>query len=63
MNTYVIHFNSTDGYRYTSVVQILKTGLPRKAEINRVAEWVRVNIPNVQRLTNITGPVDTYRVD
>lgn len=63
MNTYVIHFDSTDGYRYTSVVQIPKTGLPRKAEINCVAEWTRANIPNVQRLTNITGPVDTYRAN
>lgn len=63
MNTYVIHFNSTDGYRYTNVVQIPKTGLSRKAEIDRVVAWARTHIPGFQRMTNVTGPVTAYCAD
>jgi hypothetical protein len=62
-NTYVIHFDSNDGYRYTDVVRIPKTGLPRKAEINRVVVWARTYIPGLQRVTNVTGPVNAYEAN
>ena len=62
-NTYVIHFDSNDGYRYTNVVRIPKTGLPRKAEINRVVVWARTYIPGLQRVTNVTGPVTAYEAN
>jgi hypothetical protein len=61
MNTYVIHFDSTDGYRYTNVVQTPRTGLPRKTEIDQVVAWSRANIPGVQRVTSVVGPVNAYR--
>lgn len=62
-NTYVIHFDSTDGYRYTNVVRIRKTDLSRKAEINRVVVWARTYIPGLQRVTNVTGPVKMYEAN
>ena len=58
-NTYVVHFE-TDVYRFTNVVRIARTGLPRKQEIARVVDWVKANIPGVRRVTNVTGPVDLH---
>lgn len=62
-NTYVVHFDSNDGYRYTNVVRIPKTGLPRKQEIARVVDWVKANVPMVQKVTNVTGPVTSYEAN
>jgi len=59
INTYVVHFE-TAAYRYTNVVRICQTGLPRKQEIARVVDWVKANVPAVRRVTNVTGPVDSY---
>ena len=60
MNTYIIHFDSTDGYRYTNVVRIVKTNLPRKDEIHKVVDWARTRIRGVERVTRVVGPVDSH---
>ena len=60
INTYVVHFE-TGAYRYTNVVHIRPTGLPRKQEIARVVDWVKANVSDVRRVTNVTGPVTAYK--
>lgn len=62
-NTYIIHFDTNDGYRHKNVIRIPKTVLPRKAEIDQVVTWTRTHIPGVSRVTSITGPVKEYEAN
>ena len=62
-NTYIIHFDTNDGYRHKNVIRIPKTGIPRKAEIDQVVIWARMHILGISRVTSITGPVYEYEAN